>query len=84
MINGADDVTAAVVAAMEHTEDARLREILVSLVQHLHGFANEVGLTEAELRSAAAIVNDIGRSSTATHNEAVLLAGHSGCRRWCA
>jgi catechol 1,2-dioxygenase len=55
-----------------------LREIMVSLVKHLHGFVRDVRLTEAEFREAAAILAELGRQSTDTHNEVVLMAGSLG------
>ena len=36
IIKGQQDVTVAATAAMERTPDPRLREIMVSLVRHLH------------------------------------------------
>jgi catechol 1,2-dioxygenase len=78
MIRHERDVTPAVVAVMEHTPDPRLREIMVSLVRHLHGFVREVRLTEAEFREATVIINQIGKLTTDTHNEAVLIAGSLG------
>lgn len=72
------DITAAAMAAMERTDDERLREILVSLVDHLHGWVRTVRLTDDELRAAAAIVNEIGHLSVEGHNEAVLMAGSLG------
>ena len=72
------DVTAAALAVMARTEDPRLREILTVLVRHLHAFVTEAKLTEDEFRAAAAIVNEIGQRSSATHNEAVLMAGSLG------
>jgi catechol 1,2-dioxygenase len=73
-----DDLTAAVLAAMAQTPDARQRQLLTSLVRHLHAFVRETQLTEAEFRDAAALVNRIGQLSTDTHNEAVLMAGTLG------
>jgi catechol 1,2-dioxygenase len=43
------DVTPAVLAVMARTPDARLREIMMSLVSHLHAFAQEARITEQEL-----------------------------------
>ena len=48
------DVTVAATAVMERTSDPRLREIMLSLVKHLHGFVRDVRLTEAEFREACA------------------------------
>lgn len=72
------DVTAAALAVMERTSNPRLRQIMVSLVRHLHGFIRDVGLTEAEFREAAAILAEMGRLSTDAHNEVVLMAGSLG------
>jgi catechol 1,2-dioxygenase len=72
------DVTPAVVEVMQRTRDPRLREIMVSLVKHLHSFVREVRLTEAEFREATAILNEIGNLSTDKHNEMVLMAGSLG------
>jgi catechol 1,2-dioxygenase len=78
MITGEADVTPAVLAVMERTSDPRLREIMLSLVSHLHGFVRDVRLTEAEFRQATAILNEIGHLTTDTHNEMVLMAGSLG------
>lgn len=72
------DLTDAVLVVMQRTGDVRLREIMTSLVSHLHGFVRDVRLTEAEFRSCAAIVNEVGQLSTDSHNEAVLIAGSLG------
>ncbi len=78
IIRHQDDVTLDVLAATERTANPRLREILASLVKHLHGFIREVRLTEDEFRQAAAILNEMGKLSTDTHNETVLMAGSLG------
>ena len=71
-------VTDAVVEAVSRTEDPRLREILLSLVRHLHGFAREVRLTEREFQEAVRLVAAMGHKTTASHNEVVLMAGSLG------
>ena len=78
IIERQQDVTVAATSAMERTPDLRLREILVSLVTHLHGFVRDVRLTEAELRDAAAVLAELGKLSTDTHNEVILMAGSLG------
>jgi catechol 1,2-dioxygenase len=78
MIRTQEDVTPAVLAVMERTEDPRLREIMVSLVTHLHGFVRDVRLTEREFREATAILNELGQQSNDSHNETVLMAGSLG------
>jgi protocatechuate 3,4-dioxygenase beta subunit len=71
-------VTDAVMEAVLRVEDRRLREILLALVRHLHGFVREVRLTEREFQEAVRIVVAMGQKTTASHNEAVLMAGSLG------
>ncbi len=71
-------VTDAVVEAVSRTADPRLREILLALVRHLHGFVREVRLTEREFQEAARIIAALGQKTTASHNEVVLMAGSLG------
>lgn len=78
MIRTEKDVTMRVLRVMELTSNPRLREIMVSLVKHLHGFVRDVRLTEAEFREATAIINEMGQLSTDSHNETVLMAGSLG------
>jgi protocatechuate 3,4-dioxygenase beta subunit len=78
IIENQAEVTDAVIAAFSRTEDARLREILLSLVRHLHGFVREVRLTEREFQEAARIIAAMGQKTTPSHNEVVLMAGSLG------
>src|SRR3974390_253434 len=71
-------VTDAVIEAVSRTEDPRLREILLALVKHLHGFVREVRLTEREFQQAVGIIAAMGQKTTAAHNEVVLMAGSLG------
>jgi catechol 1,2-dioxygenase len=78
MIRAFQDVTPAALEAMARTSDPRLREIMTALVRHLHGFVVETRLTEAEFRAATAILAEMGRLTTASHQEFVLMAGSLG------
>lgn len=78
LIERQQDVTTAVLEVMNRTQDPRMREIMVSLATHLHGFVRDVRLTEAEFREATAILNEIGALASDTHNEFVLMAGSLG------
>jgi catechol 1,2-dioxygenase len=78
LIERHQDVTPAVLEVMERTQDPRMREIMVSLVRHLHGFVRDVRLTEAEFREATAILNEIGALASDSHNEFVLMSGSLG------
>src|SRR5215467_4464475 len=78
IIRTQEDVTPAVLSEIARASDPRFREIMSSLVRHLHAFAREVKLTEAEMRTAASYIIAIGQKSNATHNEAILMAGSLG------
>jgi protocatechuate 3,4-dioxygenase beta subunit len=78
IIENQTEVTDAVLEAFSRADQPRLREILLSLVRHLHGFVREVRLTEREFQEAARIVAALGQKTTASHNEVVLMAGSLG------
>ena len=71
-------VTDAVIEAVTRAEDPRLREILLALVRHLHGFVREVRLTEREFQEAVRVIVAMGQKTTPSHNEVVLMAGSLG------
>src|SRR5262245_2439259 len=78
IIEKQEDVTRAVLGEMHRTPDARTKEILSSLVTHLHALGREVKRTEKEFQQAVAFVNSIGKATRPSHNEAMLLAGSTG------
>jgi len=71
-------VTDAVIEAVSRVEEPRLRQILLALVRHLHGFVREVRLTEAEFQDAVRIIAALGQKTTPSHNEVMLMAGSLG------
>jgi protocatechuate 3,4-dioxygenase beta subunit len=71
-------VTQAVEEAVGRVEDPRLREILLALVRHLHGFVREVRLSEREFGEAVRFIAALGQNTTASHNEVMLMAGSLG------
>jgi protocatechuate 3,4-dioxygenase beta subunit len=71
-------VTEAVEQAVLRVEDPRLREILLALVRHLHGFVRDVRLTEPEFGEAVRFIAALGQKTTASHNEVMLMAGSLG------
>lgn len=73
LISREEDVTPTVLAAMEATTDPRFKEIITSLVRHLHAFIREVRPTEAEYEKGLQILNAIGQQTDTAHNEAVLI-----------
>jgi len=78
IIQRQEDVTEVVIEAFKNTQPPRLREILTSLVTHLHAFARDVHLTEEEFQTAVQYVVQLGQKTTDTHNEAVLMSGSLG------
>ena len=78
IIGNEQDVTAAVLAELARAEDPRFREIMAAAVRHLHAFAREVHLSEAEYQQACAVIARLGQLTTASHNEVVLAGGSLG------
>ena len=56
----AQALTDEVVASFDGARSPRTREVMQSLVRHLHGFAREVGLTEQEWGQAIAFLTRCG------------------------
>src|ERR1700754_5103983 len=78
IIEPQEDVTPVVLAAMAQTPDDRLREIAASFVRHIHAFAREVKLTEAEYDIGIDLLNRIGQATNDHHNEGILFADAIG------
>src|SRR5258707_15362074 len=78
IIENLEQVTQAVLDEMKRTPDARTKEILASMVRHLHAFVREVGLTEKEFNNAINYVAALGQLTTESHNEVRLMAGKVG------
>ena len=73
-----DTVTQAVLARLATTPDPRLKEILTSLVQHLHAFAREVKLTEAEWLAGIQFLTATGQMCDDKRQEFILLSDTLG------
>jgi catechol 1,2-dioxygenase len=78
IIERQEDVTDAVLAAMAQGNSKRVFEIMSSLIRHLHAFARETRLTEAEWAYGLDFLNRIGKASHDAHNEAVLFSDAIG------
>ena len=78
IIENEAQLTQAVLDETRRTADPRLKEILQSLIRHLHGFAREVRLTEKEFDQAIGIVTRLGQATTDSHNETRLMCGSLG------
>lgn len=67
-----EDITAKVVASFDRAPSQRTREILQSLVRHLHGFAAEVGLTQDEWQAGIAALTATGQITYERRQEFIL------------
>jgi hydroxyquinol 1,2-dioxygenase len=73
-----DTITQAVIARHTQAKDARLREVMTSLVQHLHAFAREVKLTEAEWFEGIRFLTEVGHITDDQRQEFILLSDTLG------
>jgi hydroxyquinol 1,2-dioxygenase len=67
-------VTDEVVASFDATPDDRLREVLQSLTRHLHAFARDVRLTQAEWDAAIGYLTRVGHITDDRRQEFILLS----------
>lgn len=73
-----DTITQAVIARFADTPDARLKELMTSLVQHLHAFAREVKLTEEEWLAGIQFLTATGQKCDDKRQEFILLSDTLG------
>jgi hydroxyquinol 1,2-dioxygenase len=67
-------LTNEVVARLKRTKNPRLREIMTSLVKHLHAFAREVHLTEEEWFEGIKFLTAVGAKCDGKRQEFILLS----------
>jgi len=67
-------ITGAVLKAQARADNSRLREIMDSLVRHLHDFAREVELTEAEWAAGIDFLTRAGHITNERRQEFILLS----------
>ena len=73
-----NNITQAVLARMDGCSNPRLKEILGSLVRHLHDFAREVKLTEAEWMQGIEFLTATGHMCDDKRQEFILLSDTLG------
>jgi len=73
-----DTITQAVIERFSKTPDPRLKEILTSLIQHLHAFARETKLTEAEWFQGIDFLTRTGHMCDDKRQEFILLSDTLG------
>jgi hydroxyquinol 1,2-dioxygenase len=71
-------LTEAVIARLADTPDPRVKEIMTSLVSHLHAFAREVKLTEAEWFQGIEFLTRVGHMTDDKRQEFILLSDTLG------
>jgi len=71
-------ITKAVLEVQAGCKDARLQEVMTSLVRHLHDFAREVQLTEAEWAAGIEFLTQAGHISDDKRQEFILLSDTLG------
>jgi hydroxyquinol 1,2-dioxygenase len=77
-VTTSEDITRAVVESFGGAEDERQRAVAQSLVKHLHAFAQEVGLTQAEWEAGIGFLTDVGRITHERRQEFILLSDTLG------
>jgi len=73
-----DNITQAVIARHTAARDARTREVMTCLVQHLHAFAREVKLSETEWAEGIRFLTECGRMCSGRRQEFTLLSDTLG------
>ncbi len=73
-----DEITQEVVRRLEATQDPRLREVMQSLVRHLHAFAKDVRLTDGEWMKGIQFLTATGHITDAVRQEFILLSDTLG------
>ena len=68
----------AVVAKLDGAKDARFRQVMASLIRHLHDFVRDVELTEAEWFEAIRFLTDTGKMCDDKRQEFILLSDTLG------
>ncbi len=72
------DITNEALSRYANTPDPRLKEIMLSLTKHLHAFADDVKLTEAEWFAAIMFLTRVGHMCSDVRQEFILLSDTLG------
>jgi hydroxyquinol 1,2-dioxygenase len=73
-----DDITAEVLRRFDNTQDPRLKQIMQSLVTHIHAFLKDVQLTEAEWWKGIEFLTQTGQMCSDVRQEFILLSDTMG------
>lgn len=72
------NITEAVLKAIDGTRDPRAKEVMSSLIRHLHAFVKDVQLTQDEWEAAIEYLYDTGQITGPTRNEFILTSDTLG------
>src|SRR6267154_2283779 len=73
-----DDITAEVLRRFDATQDPRLRQIMQSLVKHVHAFLKDVQLQESEWWKGIEFLTRTGHMCSDKRQEFILLSDTLG------
>lgn len=73
-----NELTTEVIASFDNTPDLRLKEIMQSLVKHLHAFATEIRLTDEEWFAGIRFLTQSGEMCSEVRQEFILLSDTLG------
>lgn len=71
-------ITQAVIDRLKDAPDARFKQVMTSLVTHLHDFVRDVRLTEGEWIKAIEFLTAVGKTVTPKRQEFILLSDTLG------
>jgi hydroxyquinol 1,2-dioxygenase len=71
-------ITQAVIERLSQSDDPRFKQVMTSLVTHLHDFVRDVRLTEPEWLAAIEFLTDVGQTCTPKRQEFILLSDTLG------
>ena len=74
----ANTITQAVINRLSECRDPRFKQVMTSLVTHLHDFIRDVRLTEQEWISAIQFLTAVGKTCTDKRQEFILLSDTLG------
>jgi hydroxyquinol 1,2-dioxygenase len=73
-----NDITPAVLDRLSDCQDPRFKQVMTSLITHLHDFIREVRLTEDEWMAAIQFLTRVGQTCTERRQEFILLSDTLG------
>src|SRR5258708_2669270 len=69
-----DNLTEAVIARLKDVKNPRIKQLMTSLIRHLHAFAKDVRLTEEEWFEAIRFLTAVGQKCDGKRQEFILLS----------